>query len=58
MRVDPWDTGVVDLAVCGGCWGRPQTAGRAAASVVAWLIELTPQFRDAVEYVAIDLGEV
>src|SRR6185312_16046188 len=52
VRVDPWDTGFVDLAGVQGLLG--QREGRTGASVVAWLSERTPEFREAVEFVAID----
>jgi len=47
VRVDPWDTGFVDLAGGQGLLGP--IAGRTTAAVVAWLTERTPQFRDAIE---------
>ena len=56
VRVDPWDTGFVDLAGVQGLLG--QTQGRTTAAVVDWLSERTPQFRDAIEYVAIDPAAV
>ena len=52
VRVDPWDTGFVDLAGDQGLLG--QREGRTGAAVVAWLSERTPQFREGIEYVAID----
>ncbi len=52
VRVDPWDTGFVDLAGSQGLLG--QREGRTGAAVIAWLSERTPLFREAVEYVAID----
>ena len=52
VRVDPWDTGFVDLAGDQGLLG--QREGRTGATVVAWLREQTPEFRQAIEYVAID----
>ena len=51
-RVDPWDTGFVDLAGAQGLLG--QREGRTGATVVAWLSERTPQFRAGIAYVAID----
>lgn len=51
-RIDPWDTGFVDLTGDQGLLG--QTQGRTAAAVIDWLAERTPQFRGAVEFVAID----
>ncbi len=56
VRVDPWDSGFVDLDGYQGLLG--QTAGRTTAAVVAWLSERTPQFREQVEYVAIDPAAV
>jgi transposase len=52
VRVDPWDTGFVDLAGDQGLLG--QREGRSGATVVAWLNERTPQFREHIKYVAID----
>jgi transposase len=52
VRVDPWDTGFVDLAGEQGLLG--QREGRTGAAVVDWLRERTPGFREAVEFVAID----
>ena len=52
VRVDPWDTGFVDLAGDQGLLG--QREGRTGAAVIDWLRERTPEFREAVEYVAID----
>jgi transposase len=52
VRVDPYDTGFVDLAGDQGLLG--QVEGRTAAAVVDWLAARTPEFRDAVEFVAID----
>jgi transposase len=52
VRVDPWDTGFVDLAGDQGLLG--QREGRTGATVVDWLREQTPEFRQAIEYVAID----
>jgi len=56
VRVDPWDTGFVDIDGDQGLLG--QTPGRTTAAVVAWLSERTPQFREAIEYVAIDPAAV
>jgi len=55
-RVDPYDTGFVDLAGTQGLLG--QTEGRTSHSVVDWLGEQTPQFRDAIRFVAIDPAAV
>ncbi len=52
VRIDPWDTGFVDLAGAQGLLG--QAEGRTAASVIDWLAARTPEFRDAVAFVAID----
>ncbi len=51
-RIDPRDTGFVDLAGDQGLLG--QASGRTGAAVIDWLAARTPQFRDAIEYVAID----
>lgn len=56
VRVDPWDTGFVDLAGDQGLLG--QREGRTGATVVDWLREQTPEFRQAIEYVAIDPAAV
>lgn len=52
VRVDPWDTGFVDLAGAQGLLG--QREGRTGATVVGWLSERSAAFREGVEYVAID----
>jgi transposase len=52
VRVDPWDTGFVDLAGDQGLLG--QREGRTGAAVIGWLSERTPTFREAIAYVAID----
>jgi transposase len=52
VRVDPWDTGFVDLAGDQGLLG--QTEGRTAAAVMDWLAARGPEFCDAVDFVAID----
>jgi transposase len=56
VRVDPWDTGFVDLAGSQGLLG--QREGRTSAAVIDWLSERSPAFRDAVEFVAIDPAAV
>ncbi|MGZ6770010.1 MAG: ISL3 family transposase [Mycobacteriaceae bacterium] len=56
VRVDPWDTGFVDLSGSQGLLGQKQ--GRTTAAVVGWLTERTPAFREAIEYVAIDPAAV
>ena len=52
VRVDPWDTGFVDLAGAQGLLG--QAEGRTAAAVIDWLAARGPEFCDAVQFVAID----
>jgi transposase len=52
VRVDPWDTGFVDLDGEQGLLG--QRTGRTGATVVEWLHERTPEFWEAVQFVAID----
>jgi len=52
LRVDPWGTGFVDLAGDQGFLGQHE--GRSGAAVVASLKARTPQFREGIEYVAID----
>ncbi|TQC38368.1 ISL3 family transposase, partial [Rhodococcus sp. WS4] len=56
VRVDPWDTGFVDLDGDQGLLGQKE--GRTTAAVVEWLRERTPEFREAIEYVAIDPAAV
>lgn len=51
-RIDPWDTGFVDLHGDQGLLGQVQ--GRDSAAVVAWLGERAEQFRSGIEFVAID----
>jgi transposase len=55
-RVDPYDTGFVDLAGTQGLLG--QREGRTSQSVVDWLEEQSEQFRDAILFVAIDPAAV
>lgn len=55
-RVDPYDTGFVDLAGDQGLLG--QREGRTSQSVVDWLNEQTPEFREAILFVAIDPAAV
>jgi transposase len=55
-RIDPYDTGFVDLAGDQGLLG--QRAGRTSKTVVDWLGEQTPEFRDAIRFVAIDPAAV
>ncbi|MCD2107123.1 transposase [Rhodococcus erythropolis] len=52
VRVDPWDTGFVDLSGDQGILG--QAEGRTSKTVIDWLLARTPEFREAIEYVAID----
>jgi transposase len=56
VRVDPWDTGFVDLSSGQGLLG--QREGRTTAAVVSWLTGRTPEFREAIAYVAIDPAAV
>jgi hypothetical protein len=56
VRVDPWDTGFVDLAGDQGLLG--QREGRTGAAVIDWLRERSDAFRTGVEYVAIDPAAV
>jgi hypothetical protein len=56
VRVNPWDTGFVDLDGEQGLLG--QHTGRTSAAVIAWLQAPTPHFREAVEDVAIDPAAV
>ena len=55
-RVDPWDTGFVDLAGDQGLLG--QREGRTGAAVIDWLRERSDEFRAGVQYVAIDPAAV
>jgi transposase len=52
VRVDPWDTGFVDLAGDQGLLG--QCEGRTGAAVIGWLSQRSSQFREGIAYVAID----
>jgi transposase len=56
LRVDPYDTGFVDLAGTQGLLG--QREGRTSAAVVDWLREQTPEFRETIQFVAIDPAAV
>ncbi|MCX2935023.1 transposase family protein [Mycobacterium sp. CVI_P3] len=47
VRVDPWDTGFVDLAGDQGLLG--QREGRTGATVIAWLSERSVAFREAIQ---------
>lgn len=56
VRTDAWDTGFVDLDGSQGLLG--QVEGRTSACVIEWLTARTPQFREAIRYVAIDPAAV
>lgn len=56
VRVDPWDTGFVDLDGDQGILGQAQ--GRTSKTVVDWLLARTLEFREGIEYVAIDPAAV
>ena len=56
VRVDPWDTGFVDLAGDQGLLG--QREGRTGAAVIDWLSERSDEFRAGVRFVAIDPAAV
>ena len=56
VRIDPYDTGFVDLAGEQGLLG--QVEGRTSACVIEWLEARTPEFRQAIRYVAIDPAAV
>jgi transposase len=53
QTADRWHTGFVDLHGGQGLLG--QVEGRAAADVGTWLVARTPQWRDGVKIVAIDM---
>lgn len=55
-RTDPWDTGFVDLSGDQGLLG--QREGRTSAAVIDWLSERSQEFRDSIEFVAIDPAAV
>ena len=55
-RVDPYDTGFVDLAGDQGLLG--QATGRTSVAVVDWLGQRSPAFREAIRFVAIDPAAV
>jgi transposase len=55
-RIDPFDTGFVDLCGKQGLLG--QAEGRTSKAVVDWLLERTPQFREQIRYVVIDPAAV
>ncbi|WP_461666717.1 transposase, partial [Gordonia sputi] len=52
VRVDPWDTGFVDLSGDQGL--LRQTEGRTSKAVTDWLNSQSEQFRDQISYVVID----
>ncbi|UGU29509.1 ISL3 family transposase [Mycolicibacterium smegmatis] len=56
VRIDPWDTGFVDLSGDQGLLG--QREGRTGAAVVDWLTERSEAFRAGVQFVAIDPAAV
>jgi transposase len=56
VRIDAYDTGFVDLGGAQGLLG--QREGRTTATVVDWLREQTPEFRDGIRFVAIDPAAV
>jgi transposase len=56
VRIDPWDTGFVDVAGDQGLLG--QREGRTGAAVIDWLSERGQEFREAVQFVAIDPAAV
>ncbi len=56
VRVDPWDTGFVDVAGDQGLLG--QREGRTGAAVIDWLRERSEEFRAGIEFVAIDPAAV
>lgn len=56
VRTDAYDTGFVDLAADQGLLG--QVEGRTSRCVIDWLEARTPQFREAIRYVAIDPAAV
>ncbi len=59
VRTDAWDTGFVDLQPGAGGQGLlGQVEGRTSACVVDWLRQRTPEFRAAVQFVAIDPAAV
>jgi transposase len=51
-RVDPWETGFVDLTGAQGLLG--QVDGRRRRSVIGWLTRRDQAFRDAIQVVAVD----
>ena len=55
-RVDPYDTGFVDLAGSQGLLG--QREGRTSQTVIDWLEQQSVEFREAILFVAIDPAAV
>jgi transposase len=56
VAADRWHTGFVDISGEQGLLG--QVEGRTSKCVVAWLEARTPQFREAIRFVAIDPAAV
>lgn len=56
VRTDAYDTGFVDLAGDQGLLG--QVEGRTSACVIDWLAARSPEFREAIRFVAIDPAAV
>jgi transposase len=56
VRVEPWETGFVDLRPCpeGGQGLLGQIDGRGSTAVIGWLQRQSQEFRDAIEIVALD----
>jgi len=52
VRIDPWETGFVDITGEQSLLG--QVDGRSSAAVTAWLAQRSPALREAVEMVVID----
>ena len=53
MRVDPWDTGFVDLSGDQGLLG--QVEGRTSKAVTDWLTTQSKQFRTEITHVVLSL---
>lgn len=56
MRIDPWDSGFVDLEGDQGL--LVQREGRTSSAVIEWLAERSPELRQAVQFAAIDPAAV
>jgi transposase len=56
VRTDAYDTGFVDLAGDQGLLG--QVEGHTSKAVVDWLEARTPEFREAIRFVAVDAAAV